>query len=39
MLFLSLYSTPTFVVNEKILNKRHSIDYLEDVIVEELKKQ
>lgn len=33
-----LYSTPTFVVNGKILDKRHSIDYLEDVIIEELKK-
>ncbi len=34
-----IYSTPTFVVNGKVLDKRHSIDYLEDVIVEELEKQ
>ena len=33
-----IYSTPTFVVNGKILDKRHSIDYLEDVIIEELEK-
>ena len=33
-----IYSTPTFVVNGKILDRRHSIDYLEDVIIEELKK-
>lgn len=33
-----IYSTPTFVVNGKILDKRHSIDYLENVIIEELEK-
>lgn len=33
-----IYSTPTFVVNGKVLDKRHSMDYLEDVIIEELKK-
>lgn len=32
-----IYSTPTFIVNGKVLDNRYAIDYLEDVIIEELK--
>lgn len=32
-----IYSTPTFIVNGKILNNKYAIHYLEDVINEELK--
>ena len=34
-----IYSTPTFVVNGKVLGKRQSIDYLDDVIIEKLKNE
>lgn len=33
----NIYSTPTFIVNGKILDNRNAIEYLEDVIIEELK--
>ena len=32
-----IYSTPTYIVNGKVLDGKHAIDYLEDVIIEELK--
>ncbi|MCD6111938.1 MAG: thioredoxin domain-containing protein [Bacteroidales bacterium] len=33
----NIYSTPTFIVNGKILDNKYAIDYFEDVIIEELK--
>ena len=31
-----IYSTPTFIVNNKVLDSKYSIDYLEDVISKQL---
>lgn len=31
-----IYSTPTFIVNGKILDNKYAIDYLEDVIIKDL---
>ncbi len=31
-----IYSTPTFIVNDKIIDDKYAIDYLEDIIKEEL---
>jgi hypothetical protein len=36
-MFNEIYSTPTFLVNGKILNETYAIDYLEDVLIEEMK--
>lgn len=33
---LGIYTTPTFIVNEKLLNDSYSINYLEDIIKSEL---
>lgn len=32
-----IYSTPTFIVNGKVLEDKYAINYLEDVIIDELK--
>ncbi len=32
----NIYTTPTFIVNNKILDEKYAIDYLEDVIIEEI---
>ena len=32
-----IYSTPMFIVNNKVLDGKYAIDYLEDVIIDELK--
>jgi len=34
----NIYTTPTFIVNDKILDHKYSIHYLEDLIIEELNK-
>ena len=31
-----IYSTPTFIVNGKVLDDKYAVDYLEDVIIEEI---
>lgn len=33
----NIYSTPTYIVNGKVLSDKYAIDYLEDVIIEEIK--
>ncbi len=35
---MKIYSTPTFIVNGKILDSKYAISYLEDVIIDELNK-
>lgn len=37
LILKKIYSTPTFIVNNKVLDGKHAIDYLEEVIIEELK--
>lgn len=37
LILKNIYTTPTFIVNNKILDEKYAIDYLEDVIVEEIK--
>jgi len=37
LLLKNIYSTPTFIVNGKVLDGKHAIDFLEEVIIEELK--
>lgn len=32
----TIYTTPTFIVNKKIVNQPYAIYYLEDIIQEEL---
>lgn len=35
----NIFTTPTFIVNKKILDHKYSIHYIEDVIIEELNKK
>ena len=35
----NIFTTPTFIVNKKILDHKYSIHYLEDIIIEELNKK
>lgn len=35
----NIFTTPTFIVNNKILDHKYSIHYLEDIIIEELNKK
>ncbi|MFW5803984.1 MAG: DsbA family protein, partial [bacterium] len=35
----NIFTTPTFIVNKKILDHKYSIHYLEDIIIEELNRK
>ncbi|MCK4662326.1 MAG: thioredoxin domain-containing protein [Bacteroidales bacterium] len=39
LILKEIYSTPTFIVNGNVLDNKYSINYLENVIIQELKKR